>query len=72
MLNVSTLPAGFGWLSAACRPTPKEVEAYAREIARQEGEYTRVSEKQRREAELQLWIWRTENGQRTARRRRPS
>ena len=70
MQNVSTLPADFGWLSAAFRPTPKEVAAYAREIARQEGHHGRVSENQRREAELQLWIWRTENGKRTGGRRR--
>ena len=56
----SSLPAGFQWLSPAYRPSPAEVEAYAQAIALAQGDPPGMAEKHRREAELQLWIWRDE------------
>lgn len=65
------LPDGFSWLVESCRPSPQEVENYARVIAATEGAIARSPETLRREAELQLWIWRTENQRSAAVRRRP-
>ena len=69
-LSASTLPRGFSWLRPAYRPSDQEVDAYAHIIANAEG-YPGESNAQRlhREAELQLWIWRTETKQRATRRR---
>ena len=66
-------PPGFSWLRPACRPTDQEVNAYAHVIANAEG-YPSESNRARllREAELQLWIWRTENRHRASRRQRES
>jgi len=56
-------PPAFPWLRPAYRPTDAEVDEYAHLIANTEG-YPAESNAARlyREAELQLWIWRTENG----------
>lgn len=67
--SVSSLPAGFQWLSPAYRPSPAEVEAYARAITLAQGDPPEMAEKHRREAELQLWIWRNETRQRAHRGR---
>jgi hypothetical protein len=56
-----TLPAEFSWLKPACRPSPQEVEAYAAAIASMGVEFAGTEESRHREAELQLWIWRTEH-----------
>ena len=68
-LSVSSLPPGFSWLRPAYRPTDQEIDAYAHVIANAEG-YPNGSSSSRLhdEAELQLWIWRTENRQRPLRR----
>lgn len=55
------LADGFSWLDESCRPSPREVEHYARIIAAAESPSARPVEALRREAELQLWIWRAEN-----------
>jgi hypothetical protein len=62
------LPSGFSFLSPACRPTPQEVDTYASIIAAVEGADA-PAEERRREAELQLWIWRNEMRPRSSRRR---
>ena len=64
-LSASSLPPGFSWLLPAYRPSEKEVDAYAHIIANAEG-YPGESNASRlhREAELQLWAWRTENKRR--------
>jgi hypothetical protein len=66
--RISSLPPGFSWLLPACRPTRKEVDAYAHAIARAEGYPPELEKRLHNEAELQLWIWRTEN-RRASRRR---
>ena len=70
-LAFSSLPPGFSWLNPAYRPSEEEVDEYAHVIANAEG-YPAESSAMRlyREAELQLWIWRAETGQRSARRNR--
>ncbi|HVS54454.1 MAG TPA: hypothetical protein VHD62_19010 [Opitutaceae bacterium] len=60
----------FSWLSPACRPSPKEVEAYAHIINAVEHNPPDRLDSSLREAELQLWIWRNEARQRAPRRRR--
>lgn len=71
MPAASALPDGFSWLAESCRPSPQEVESYTRFImASVDGVSVRPVEAVRREAELQLWIWRTENLE-PARRRPP-
>jgi len=70
-LSVSSLPPGFSWLRAAYRPSEKEVDAYAHIIADAEGYPPECAESRLHdEAELQLWIWRTEARKRTPRHRR--
>lgn len=66
----SSLPSDFSWLRACDRPTALEVDAYTHIIAHAEG-FPPASEARRlrEEAELQLWIWRTENRQNTRHRR---
>jgi hypothetical protein len=63
-------PSGFAWLSPRARPTEEEVEAYARVILSAEHEPIEKLEAHRREAELQLWIWRSEMEKRAGKRRR--
>lgn len=55
------MPPGFSWLLPAFRPTREEIRAYAKIISASE---TRPRERRSsflRQAELQLWVWRTEN-----------
>ena len=66
VMSACPLPAEFSWLSKTYRPSPQEVEAYAGLIAAVEGEEARSAEARRREAELQLWIWRAENRRRSS------
>jgi hypothetical protein len=63
--SASSPPPGFSWLHPAYRPSEREVDAYAHIIANAEG-YPGESNTSRllREAELQLWIWRTETKRR--------
>lgn len=63
-------PLGFSWLSAAARPSAREIETYAVLIAENEGLGAEQAPAFRREAELQLWVWRSETRTRAARRRR--
>jgi hypothetical protein len=66
-------PPGFSWLRPAFRPTDQEVEAYAHIIADAEGcPSASIGARLHREAELQLWIWRTETRQRAAKRQHGS
>lgn len=58
----------FPPLSPAFRPSPKEVERYAHFILAHEGRSPDALEACRREAELQLWVWRCENRRRARRR----
>lgn len=67
--SASFLPVGFQWLSPGNRPSPAEVEAYARTITLAERDPPEMAEQHRREAELQLWIWRNETRQRATRSR---
>ncbi len=53
-------PPEFSWLSPSCRPSPTEVDTYARLITAAEGEPPEFVPRHRQEAELQLWIWRNE------------
>jgi hypothetical protein len=70
-LSLASLPPGFAWLLPAYRPSDQEVDAYAHIIANAEGYPGETSAARlHREAELQLWIWRTETKQRVDRRRR--
>lgn len=55
-------PPGFSWLPLAFRPSAQEVENYARVITTAEGEPPEMIDRHLREALLQLWIWRYENG----------
>jgi hypothetical protein len=55
-----TFPLGFSWLSPAHHPSNEEIETYAAMIAAQEGIPVQFADEFRREAELQLWVWRTE------------
>jgi len=66
-MSLTSLPSGFSWLRPAYRPSEQEVDAYAHIIANAEG-HPGESNALRlyREAELQLWIWRTETRQRAA------
>jgi hypothetical protein len=59
-----TFPIGFSWLSPAHRPSPEEIETYAALIAAREGIPAEFADEFRREAELQLWVWRSENDSR--------
>jgi len=68
--TASSLSADFQWLSTAYRPSPTEVEAYARAITVAQGDPPEMAELHRREAELQLWIWRNETRQPASRGRR--
>jgi hypothetical protein len=67
IMSLAPLPSGFSWLHPAYRPSEQEVDAYAHIIANAEG-CPGESNALRlyREAELQLWIWRTETRQRAA------
>jgi len=66
-LMLSTLPAEFSCLRAMYRPTPQEVDVYAQLIADNEGIPTLAeSSRLHDEAELQLWVWRSETRQRAA------
>lgn len=64
-----SLPIGFSWLSPAYRPSHDEVDTYAALIAANEGAPPEAAQVYRGQAELQLWVWRTENHLRPARRR---
>jgi hypothetical protein len=66
-LNAASLPPGFSWLNPDCRPSPAEINAYAHLIASAEGHSPRMAPRLRDEAELQLWIWRSENNRLTRR-----
>jgi hypothetical protein len=55
-------------LSPAYRPTRDEIETYAELIAANEGMPPDHVGDLKREAELQLWVWRTETHQRPPRR----
>lgn len=68
-ISASSLPPGFSWLSPAYRPSPKEVETYARIITAADGDPPEMAETHLHEAELQLWIWRNETRQRARRGR---
>jgi hypothetical protein len=69
-LSIASLPPELSWLHPAYRPTDQEIDAYAHIIANAEGIPGESSaERLHREAELQLWIWRTENRQPLIRRR---
>jgi hypothetical protein len=68
MSTAFTLPSRL--LAKTCRPSAKEVESYAQAIEEAGGERPASAELLMQEAELQLWVWRTENRQRTARKRR--
>lgn len=60
--RISALPPGFSWLRATCRPSIEEVAAYAQFIAVAEGHPDSAGDSGlQHEAELQLWIWRTES-----------
>src|SRR5688572_31968167 len=61
-LSLASLPPDFSWLHPVHRPTDQEIDAYAHMIANVEG-YPEAENAARlhREAELQLWIWRSEN-----------
>jgi hypothetical protein len=65
--SVFSLPVGFSWLSPAYHPSKEEIETYASLIAEKEGAKRPAAF--RREAELQLWVWRNETQQRPPRRR---
>ena len=64
-----SFPVGFSWLSPAYRPSEEEVKSYAEMIAAREGAPSRADE-YRSQAELQLWVWRTETHQPPRRCRR--
>src|SRR5437868_4330863 len=69
-LSLSSLPPGFSWLRQAYRPSPQEVDAYAHLIADAEGIFSETDASRfYDEAELQLWIWRSETRQRVVRSR---
>ncbi len=69
--RISALPPGFSWLRATCRPSAEEVAAYAEVIAYAEGHPDLAGDTGlQHEAELQLWIWRTESRLRSPRTRR--
>jgi hypothetical protein len=70
LMSLTSLPTGFSWLHPAYRPSDQEVDEYAHIIANAEG-YPAESNALSlyREAELQLWIWRTENRRRGPRKR---
>jgi hypothetical protein len=68
-ITATSLPPGFSWLSPAYRPSPKEVETYAKIITAADGDPPELVETHLQEAELQLWIWRNETRQRPARRK---
>lgn len=71
-ISNSTLPPGFSWLRATYRPSSEEVAAYAEVIALAEGQPELAADVQlREEAELQLWIWRTETRTRSPRASQP-
>lgn len=61
-------PLEFSWLSPAYRPSAEEVSTYAKLIATREG-VPQAASHFRRQAELQLWVWRNETHQRPPRRR---
>jgi len=56
------LRPGLAWLSPMFRPSRREIRAYAAAIAAREGVPLDRAETFAREAELQLWVWRAENG----------
>ena len=61
-LSIASLPPEFSWLQPAHRPTDQEIDAYAHIIANVEGYPGEDSAvRLHREAELQLWIWRSED-----------
>ncbi|MBL9213116.1 MAG: hypothetical protein JNL92_21820 [Opitutaceae bacterium] len=69
--RISALPPGFSWLRATCRPSREEVAAYAEAIAVAEGHPDLAGDSGlQHEAELQLWIWRTESRTSSPRMRR--
>jgi hypothetical protein len=55
-----TFPIGFSWLSPKHHPSNEEIETYASMIAAKEGVPAECADEFRREAELQLWVWRSE------------
>lgn len=67
----ASLPPGFQWLSPRYRPSRQEVETYARIITEADGDPPELVQTHLKEAELQLWIWRTEQRQRAQRREPP-
>lgn len=70
-ISISAPPPGFSWLRATYRPSAEEVAAYAEVIALAEGQPELAADAHlRQEAELQLWIWRTETRRRSPRRSR--
>jgi hypothetical protein len=65
------VPPACSWLSPNYRPSPSEIRKYAELIAANEGMPRECAEAYRREAELQLWVWRSETHQRPRPPRRP-
>lgn len=66
-LSIAALPPDLSWLHPAYRPSDREIDAYAHIIANTEGyPCEAAAARLRDEAELQLWIWRTENRRRPA------
>ena len=58
--NAFTFPTDCAWLSPAHHPSELEIGKYAAAIAENEGLPRNHAEEFWREAELQLWVWRSE------------
>ena len=58
------VPPALPWLSPAHRPSRDEIHTYAELIAANEGMPRESAGRYEREAELQLWVWRSETGRR--------
>jgi hypothetical protein len=69
MASSPSLPAGFSWLLPDFRPTRREVKAYAEAIKAADAGRGRTRGAILKQAELQLWVWRTETRQPPPRRR---
>ncbi|WP_146180133.1 hypothetical protein [Opitutus sp. ER46] len=58
--SASRVRSAQSLFSPSAHPSPEEIASYAAEIARKEGEPPEQAKVYAREAELQLWVWRTE------------
>jgi hypothetical protein len=67
---VLSFPLGFSRLPPAFQPSAEEIATYATLIAAKEGLGAEHAHEFRREAELQLWVWRSEKRRQPASRRR--